>query len=241
MGNLKVITAQMFDPEYFKEFEAYNVKTIVHKQPNCFCVDHGACILTYVSNEVLKFSRFSKTEKEWINFKVSIKEYISGNAKIVRLVPETSEDSGSSTITGDKYNGDLSHYTDILGNITPDQCIQNQCSESANSISGPDISKYILNKKKMKYTCFHDETIPDGKIYVSDIPAGKEAIIIRYPYASESSIVKLQTCDKSYCPERMKTIKDPFAIINTCSAMDLLLEMDDYGDIIFIMSDNDTK
>ena len=117
MSNLKgIITKQTFDPEYFKEFKAYNVKTIVHEQLNCFCVDHGACILTYVSDDVLIFSKFSKTEKEWVNFKVSINEYISGNAKIVRLVLDISEDTSSSTMICDGYKGDLSHYTDIIGN-----------------------------------------------------------------------------------------------------------------------------
>lgn len=116
MSNLKgIITKQTFDPVYFEQWAAYNVYLNDGMAPP---VGYCSSILTAIVKDTLVFCCLSANDGG-LNFTVSLEEYVSGKAKIIKLVPEpdTSEDncSTTSTITNDKYSGDLSHYTDILG------------------------------------------------------------------------------------------------------------------------------
>lgn len=112
MGNLKgIITKQTFDPEYFKQWKAYDVYIYDGISP----YNYRPSILTRILDDVLVFCWLEGNDGDGMNFTVSMDDYVSGKAKIIKLVPETQKDISSQTITSDKYNGDLSHYTDILG------------------------------------------------------------------------------------------------------------------------------
>lgn len=113
MSDLKgIITKQTFDPVYFEQWAAYNVYLNDGMTPP---VGYCSSILTSRVEDILEFCCLGANDGG-LNFTVSLEEYVSGKVKIIKLVPETQKDISSQTIASDKYNGDLSHYTDILGN-----------------------------------------------------------------------------------------------------------------------------